>query len=190
MASRAIDEYLAVLDDAAFGAATQVTPKFISPADPAARWTGAHGGLAFFAYSTNYLIDLDNAIIVDVEASTAIRQAEVTAAKTMIERVAGAASSCSPNGWLPTPPTDRPRCSTGWCTSTGSSLIYPCSTSPSAPTAPSRAATSPMTMQADAYICPGGKDADATTGTLDAAHDRDATHHRYRASNHDCEPAR
>jgi transposase len=87
MASRAIDEYLAVLDDAAFGAATEVTPKFISPADPAARWTGAHGGLAFFAYSTNYLIDLDNAIIVDVEASTAIRQAEVTAAKTMIERV-------------------------------------------------------------------------------------------------------
>ena len=84
--SRAIDEYLAVLDDAAFGAATEVTPKFISPADPAARWTGAHGGQAFFAYSTNYLIDLDHAVIVDVEATTAIRQAEVTAAKTMIER--------------------------------------------------------------------------------------------------------
>jgi len=86
MSSRAIDEYLAVLDDAAFGAASEVTPKFISPADPAARWTGAHGGQAFFAYSTNYLIDLDHAIIVDVEASAAIRQAEVTAAKTMIER--------------------------------------------------------------------------------------------------------
>jgi len=66
MASRAIDEYLAVLDDAAFGAATEVTPKYLSPADPAARWTGAHGGLAFFAYSTNHLIDLDNAILVDV----------------------------------------------------------------------------------------------------------------------------
>jgi len=37
MASRAIDEYLAVLDDAAFGAATEVTPKYLSPADPAAR---------------------------------------------------------------------------------------------------------------------------------------------------------
>jgi transposase len=86
-ASRAIDEYLAVLDDAAFGAATPVTPKFISPADPASRWTGANKGLAFFAYSTNYLIDLDNAVIVDVEASTAVRQAEVTAARTMIERV-------------------------------------------------------------------------------------------------------
>ena len=75
-----------MLDDAAFGAATEVTPKFISPADPAARWTGAHGGQAFFAYSTNYLIDTDNAIIVDVEATTAIRQAEVLAAKRMIER--------------------------------------------------------------------------------------------------------
>jgi transposase len=85
-AGHAIDEYLAVLDDAAFGAATEVTPKFISPADPAARWTGAHGGQAFFAYSTNYLIDVENAIIVDVEATTAIRQAEVLAAKRMIER--------------------------------------------------------------------------------------------------------
>ncbi|ABS65813.1 transposase IS4 family protein [Xanthobacter versatilis] len=85
-AGRAVEEYLAVLDDAAFGAATEVTPKFLSPADPAARWTGAHGGQAFFAYSTNYLIDVDNAIIVDVEATTAIRQAEVLAAKRMIER--------------------------------------------------------------------------------------------------------
>jgi transposase len=83
---RAIEEYLAVLDDAAFGAATEVKPKFISPADPAARWTGAHGGQAFFAYSTNYLIDVEHAIIVDVEATTAIRQAEVLAAKRMIER--------------------------------------------------------------------------------------------------------
>ena len=53
----------------------------MSPADPAARWTGAHGGQAFFAYSTNYLIDVANAIIVDVEATT-----EVLAAKRMIER--------------------------------------------------------------------------------------------------------
>ncbi len=86
LSSRAVNEYLAVLDDAAFGAATEVVPKFIAPSDPAARWTSAHGGLAFFAYSDNYLIDLDHAVIVDVEASTAIRQAEVTAAKTMIER--------------------------------------------------------------------------------------------------------
>jgi hypothetical protein len=64
-----------------------MTPKSISPADPAARWTGAHGGQAFFAYSNNYLIDLDHAVIVDVEALAAVRQAELTAAKTMIERI-------------------------------------------------------------------------------------------------------
>ena len=87
VSSRAVDEYLAGLDDAAFGAATEVTPKFISPADPAARWTGARGGQAFFAYCANYLIDLDHAVIVDVEASSAVRQAEVIAAKRMIERV-------------------------------------------------------------------------------------------------------
>lgn len=85
-AGHAVDEYLTVLDDAAFGAATEVVPKFISPADPAARWTSAHGGQAFFAYATNYLIDTDHAIIVDVEATTAIRQAEVLAARRMIER--------------------------------------------------------------------------------------------------------
>ena len=83
---RAVKEYLTALDDQAFGAATDVVPKFVSPSDPAARWTGAHGGQGFFAYSTNYLIDVDNAIIVDVEATTAIRQAEVLAAKRMIER--------------------------------------------------------------------------------------------------------
>jgi hypothetical protein len=85
-AGRAVEEYLAVLDDAAFGAASEVTPKFIAPADPATRWTAAHRGPAFFAYSANYLIDTDNTIIVDVEATTAIRQAEVLAAKRMVER--------------------------------------------------------------------------------------------------------
>src|SRR5229473_3030191 len=85
-ANHAVREYLAVLDDTAFGAATPVVPKFISPADPAARWTGANGGLAFFAYCTNYLIDLEHAVILDVEATTAVRQAEVTAQRRMIDR--------------------------------------------------------------------------------------------------------
>ena len=74
---RAVKEYLAVLDNAAFGAATEVTPKFISPADPAARWTGAHGGQSLlWLLDQNYLIDLDNAIIVDRVASLADRLLE------------------------------------------------------------------------------------------------------------------
>src|SRR6516164_10283709 len=85
-ASRATREYLATLDDAAFGAASDVTPKFVSPSDPAAQWTGAMRGPAFFAYADNYLIDVKFGIIVDVEASRAIRRAEVGAAKMMIER--------------------------------------------------------------------------------------------------------
>jgi transposase len=85
-ASRAVREYLATLDDAAFGAASDVTPKFVSPSDPAAQWTGAMRGPAFFAYADNYLIDVKFGVIVDVEASRAILQAEVGAAKTMIDR--------------------------------------------------------------------------------------------------------
>jgi transposase len=85
-ASRAVNEYLATLDDAAYGAATQVVPKFVSPSDPAAQWTGAMKSAAFFAYADNYLIDVKFGIIMDVEASRAIRQAEVGASRTMIER--------------------------------------------------------------------------------------------------------
>ena len=87
LSSRAVDEYLATLDDAAFGGATPVVPSRLPPSDPASRYTSAHGGKAEFCYATNYLIDVENAVIVDVEASTAVRQAEVTAAKRMIDRV-------------------------------------------------------------------------------------------------------
>jgi transposase len=85
-ASRAVKEYMATLDAAAFGAASDVTPKFVSPSDPAAQWTGAMRGPAFFAYADNYLIDVKFGVIMDVEASRAIRQAEVGTAKTMVER--------------------------------------------------------------------------------------------------------
>ena len=86
--SRAVAEYLSVLDDAAFGGATPVEPKAISPTDPAARYTASANSLAGYAYSDNYLIDLKHAVIMDVEATTTIRQAEVGAAKTMLDRTA------------------------------------------------------------------------------------------------------
>ena len=87
--SRAVAEYLTVLDDAAFGGATPVEPKAISPTDPAARYTASANSVAGCAYSDNYLIDLKHAVIMDVGATTAIRQAEVGAAKTMLDRTAG-----------------------------------------------------------------------------------------------------
>src|SRR6266581_1864810 len=92
-AGRAVEEYLAVLDDAAFGAASEVTPKFIAPADPAAQWTGAMRGPAFFAYADNYLIDVKFGIIMDVKATRAIRQAEVRRRRTITAAILTAASA-------------------------------------------------------------------------------------------------
>ncbi len=43
-------------------------------------------GEPFFAYSDNYLIDTDHSVIVDVDATRSIRQAEVGATRTMIVR--------------------------------------------------------------------------------------------------------
>ena len=76
-ALRAVREYIEVLDDAAFGAASEVEPKITSNSDPASQWTAARKQPTFFAYSTNNLTETDHAVIVDVEATPSIRQAEV-----------------------------------------------------------------------------------------------------------------
>lgn len=85
-APRAVREYLETLDDAAFGAATPVQPKFTSHSDPASQWTAARKGPAYFAYSANYMIDTDHAVILDVEATRSVRQAEIGAMQTMLDR--------------------------------------------------------------------------------------------------------
>lgn len=86
-APRAVREYLETLDDAAFGAATPVKPKFTSHSDPASQWTAARKGPAYFAYSVNYMIDTDHAVILDIEATRSVRQAELGAMQTMVDRV-------------------------------------------------------------------------------------------------------
>ena len=142
--SRAVKEYLATLDEPAWGAASDVVLKFmfISPSDPAAQWTGAHKGPAFFAYSNNYLIDVKFGVIVDVEAFRSIRQAEVGAAKTMIERTEerfassrSGLSAIPPHAWPDAELAGRGR---------ASRHISLCSTSRSGMMAPSRAATFDM----------------------------------------------
>ena len=82
--TRAMREYLAALDDEALA---EVVPRKVSLSDPHSRWTAATGGIAFFAYSTNYLIDTAHGIILDVEATPAHRTAEVDSTKVMIERI-------------------------------------------------------------------------------------------------------
>jgi transposase len=83
-AARPVREYLTALAETN----DPVAPtKAISLTDPSATWTAAPGGPAFYAYSTNYLIDLKAGIIVDVEASAVNRAAEVRATQEMIDRV-------------------------------------------------------------------------------------------------------
>lgn len=82
--ARPVREYLEALD----AAEEPETPrKNVSLTDPAARWTAAPGGPAFYAYSTNYLIDVKAGVIVDVEATPAFRNDEVNSTKTMVDRV-------------------------------------------------------------------------------------------------------
>ncbi|VXC96678.1 hypothetical protein PSEUDO9AZ_30029 [Pseudomonas sp. 9AZ] len=81
LSSRAVREYLEALDDEA------LAEKKISLTDPQSRWTAAPGGPACFAYSTNYLIDTEHGVIMDVEATPAHRTAEVDSTRTMVERV-------------------------------------------------------------------------------------------------------
>jgi transposase len=84
-ATRAVREYLAAIEEA--NPTDTAPPKSVSLTDPAARYTAAPGGPAFYAYSTNYLVDVDAGIIVDVEATPAFRTDEVNATRTMIDRV-------------------------------------------------------------------------------------------------------
>jgi transposase len=83
-ATRAVREYLEGIE--AEGR-PQTMRRNISITDPAAEWTCAPGGPAFFAYSTNYLIDVRAGVIVDVEATSAHRTQEVESTRTMIDRV-------------------------------------------------------------------------------------------------------
>ena len=82
--TRAVHDYLAGLEETN---PTEMPRRNISLTDPQSRWTAATGEPAFYAYSTNYLIDLKAAVIVDVEATQAIRTEEVESTKTMIDRV-------------------------------------------------------------------------------------------------------
>jgi hypothetical protein len=71
-ASRAVKEYLATLDDAAFGAASEVMPKFVSPADPAAQWTGAMRGPAIAARPSPSIVAVGSSQMVICRAVGAV----------------------------------------------------------------------------------------------------------------------
>ena len=76
---RAVAEYLAALDETAEPNPDRKAPKVISPSDPAAAWTAKANKRVQFGYALNYLIDIENALIVDVEATPARTYDEVAA---------------------------------------------------------------------------------------------------------------
>jgi transposase len=83
--TRAVEEFLSGLDDDDPNAERKI-PKVISPTDPCSAWTAKANKRVQFGYGLNYLIDIENAVIVDVEATPARTYDEVVATKTMIER--------------------------------------------------------------------------------------------------------
>ena len=83
--TRAVAEFLSSLDDED-PSIDRKPPKVISPTDPCSAWTAKANKRVQFGYGLNYLIDIEKAIIVDVEATPARTYDEVAATKTMIER--------------------------------------------------------------------------------------------------------
>ena len=84
--TRAVAEYLAALDAAGEPDPNRKEPKVISPSDPSSAWTAKANKRVQFGYGLNYLIDIDNAVIVDVEATPARTYDEVAATQTMLDR--------------------------------------------------------------------------------------------------------
>ncbi len=85
-ARRPVREYLQALDGEHSPINPRQKPKALSPTDPSAAWTSRGRNKVMFGYSLNYLIDMENAVIVDVEATPTRISKEVGATETMIKR--------------------------------------------------------------------------------------------------------
>jgi len=88
--SRPVKEYLEALNEQAGlpqDAPKPMPLKHLSETDPQSAWS-MKSGAGRFGYFTNYLIDTDHAIIVDVDATPARTSGEIIAARHMIKRSA------------------------------------------------------------------------------------------------------
>jgi transposase len=84
--TRPVRDYLDALD--AGNPAHQGDARYLSRTDPAAAWNTKEGR-GKFGYFSNYLVDTDHAVIVDVEATPARIAQEIIATKAMLGRVKG-----------------------------------------------------------------------------------------------------
>jgi hypothetical protein len=84
--TRAVREYLAGLEAENEPNPDRKSPKVISPSDPCSAWTAKANKRVQFGYGLNYLVDTENAVIVDVEPTPARTYDEVESTKTMLDR--------------------------------------------------------------------------------------------------------
>ena len=81
--TRAVDEFVSSIDDEGSDADRKL-PKVISPTDPCSAWTAKANKRVQFGYGLKYMIVLELAVIVDVEATPARTYDEVAATSTII----------------------------------------------------------------------------------------------------------
>jgi hypothetical protein len=84
--TRAVREYLAGLEAENEPNPDRKPPKVISPSDPCSAWTAKANKRVQFGYGLNYLVDTENAAIVDVEPTPARTDDEVKSTKTRLDR--------------------------------------------------------------------------------------------------------
>ncbi|WP_069189049.1 IS1182 family transposase, partial [Candidatus Terasakiella magnetica] len=85
-AQRPVKEYIEALNGGNAPTNPKRKPKAMSPTDPSAAWTIRGRNKIMFGYSLNYLIDMENAVILDVEATPTRITKEVEATENMLER--------------------------------------------------------------------------------------------------------
>ena len=175
--TRAVAEFLGALGDEDPGADRKV-PKVISPVDPCSAWTAKANKRVQFGYGLNYLIDIEYAVIVDVEATPARTYDEVAATKTMIERTE------ETFGLKP----DRLAADTaygtgkflGWLVGTGITPQIPVWDKSQREDGTFSRSDFTFDRERNVYVCPAGKLL-TTTGTISS------NALRYRASSLDCD---
>jgi transposase len=174
--TRAAREYLAALDPEPKPG--RKTPKVVSLSDPSSAWTAKANKRVQFGYGLNYLIDNENAIIVDVEATPARTYDEVAAARTMLERTKQR-FNLQPNRLAADTAYGTGK-SLAWLMQQGIEPHIPVWDRSGRQDGTFSRADFAYDQERDRYICPGGKTLKTTGKVLS-----DNTF-RYLASTHDC----
>jgi transposase len=87
LARRAVQEFVEALQSENPPINPDKAPKAMSPSDPCAAWTTRGRHKVMFGYSLNYLMDMEEGVILDVEATPTRITKEVLATETMIDRM-------------------------------------------------------------------------------------------------------